>query len=183
MKRIIAAFAALILLSVSGFAQMDKKPGRDNDWEEIKAEKVGFITGRLDLTVEEAQVFWPVYNKFEKEFASANKEVRKALRGLHPKKDEKVSEAEMAQRLNVYVAAKSKVSDVTAAYNKEFLKVLPASKVAKLYIAEEQFMHKMLDRFAQKKYRKPSGEIPRQPVKPKAPAKENESESEPQNLR
>ena len=176
MKRIIAAFAVLILLSVSGFAQTDKKPGRDNDWEEMKAEKVGFITGRLDLTVEEAQVFWPVYNKYEKEFASANKEVRKALRGLHPKKDEKVSEAEMAQRLNVYVAAKSKVSDVTAAYNKEFLKVLPASKVARLYMAEEQFMHKMLDRFAQKKYRKPSAEIPRQPVKPKAQAKEKESE-------
>lgn len=173
MKRIIAAFAALILLSVSGFAQTDKKPHGDNGWEEIKAEKVGFITDKLDLSVEEAQVFWPVYNKYEKEFAAANKEVRKALRGLHPKKDEKVSEAEMAQRLNVYVAAKSKVSDITAAYNKEFLKVLPASKVAKLYLAEEQFMHKMLDRFAQKKYRKPSVEIPRQPVKPKAPAKKD----------
>ena len=172
MKRYFAAFAALVIVSVVCFAQgerKDSKPRGNNNREEIKAEKVGFITSKLDLTVEEAQAFWPVYNKYEKDVAAANKEVRKAFNALKVKGDEKVSDAEMTQRINAYIAAKEKVAKVTGTYNKDFLKVLPASKVAKLYQAEEMFMHKMIDRFAQKKYRKPAAEKPVQPKKPLKP--------------
>ncbi|MBO4769105.1 MAG: hypothetical protein J5495_06190 [Bacteroidales bacterium] len=166
MKRYFAAIAAMILVSVCCFAQGEKKgvkPQDKNKWEEIKAEKVGFITSKLDLTVEEAQAFWPVYNKYEKDIAAANKEVRKALKELNVKPDEKVSDAEITKRIKAYSEAKEKAAKVTGAYSKDFLKVLPASKVAKLFVVEEQFMHKMIDRFGQKKYRQPS---PGQPVKP-----------------
>ena len=155
MKRIIA-FAALLVLGVSGFAQTSKNSSqqsrREHEWDSIKVEKVGFITSKLDLTVEEAQAFWPVYNKYEKDMAAANREVHRTMRNLRPKEGENLSEAEMLQRLNAYVAAKAKVSDVTAQYNKEFLKVLPAAKVAGLYVAEEQFTRKILDGFAQRRY-------------------------------
>ena len=34
--------------------------------EKMEAMRVGFITQKLDLTSEEAQKFWPVYNEFQK---------------------------------------------------------------------------------------------------------------------
>ena len=34
--------------------------------QRMKAEKISFISARLDLTTDEAQVFWPVYNEFER---------------------------------------------------------------------------------------------------------------------
>ena len=37
------------------------------DWDKFRAEKISFLTEKLELTPEEAQKFWPVYNLFEKE--------------------------------------------------------------------------------------------------------------------
>lgn len=155
MKKLFLAVVVLLMVSAAGYAQNEKKHfsariQKDN-WEEIKAEKIGFITEKLSLSVSEAQAFWPVYNEYEKASGSANAAVRKAMKKLRPKEDENVSESEMRTRLNTYVEAKQKVSEIMAEYNKEFIKVLPAEKVAKLYLAEEQFMHNMLERFAQKR--------------------------------
>ncbi|OZA24427.1 MAG: hypothetical protein B7X86_08430 [Sphingobacteriales bacterium 17-39-43] len=40
---------------------------RRGHYERIEAIKVAFITKKLDLTTEEAQKFWPVYNNYQKE--------------------------------------------------------------------------------------------------------------------
>ena len=45
--------------------------------EKVEALKVGFITQRLDLTTEEAKVFWPVYNKYSDEL----KKLRRTTKG------------------------------------------------------------------------------------------------------
>ncbi|MBO4572067.1 MAG: hypothetical protein J5699_09100 [Bacteroidales bacterium] len=184
MRKLALALAALIIMGAGCFAQEKKTGSKNNNWEEIKAEKVGFITDKLDLTVEEAQVFWPVYNAYEKETAAANKAARKALMSLKVKEGEKVSDAEMTQRLNTYVAAKEKVAEVLATYNREFLKVLAPAKVAKLYQAEEQFTHKLIDRFAKKKYHQP-GPVKPGPVKPVRPvqpkSKQDGGSTQPEN--
>ena len=54
MKKIIIVCLSIIL-SVSAFAQQGKR---------IEAMRIAFITQRLNLTSEEAQQFWPVYNQF-----------------------------------------------------------------------------------------------------------------------
>ena len=41
--------------------------------QDIEALKVAFISKELDLTPDEAQKFWPVYNQYEKEIAVAVK--------------------------------------------------------------------------------------------------------------
>jgi len=51
--------------------------------ERIKAQKVAFITERLNLSPEEAQKFWPIYNSFENKANKIRqndlKEVRQAM--------------------------------------------------------------------------------------------------------
>ena len=68
--------ASVIMTSTITFAQKDATPpppppakenkgDRQNDKREnIEAMKIGFITKKLDLTPEEAQKFWPVYNQY-----------------------------------------------------------------------------------------------------------------------
>ena len=58
MKRLIPIL--ILLISFSGFAQ---RGGEIQ--EKIKAQKIAFITDKLELTSEEAQQFWPIYNEFE----------------------------------------------------------------------------------------------------------------------
>ena len=120
----------------------------------IYDEAFGLITDKLDLSVEEAQVFWPVYNAYMKELSAANRDVRHCMWSLKPKKDETVSDKEMVERINAYVNAKKDADEVFARYSKEFLKVLPAEKVGKLYLAEEQFNRNMVNKLVDKKVEK-----------------------------
>ena len=41
--------------------------------ENVKALEIAFITKELDLSPDEAQKFWPVYNQYSKEINEANK--------------------------------------------------------------------------------------------------------------
>ena len=55
----------------------------DNDWKEkIMSEKIAFLTLEMNITPEEAQVFWPVYNQVEQQKDAALEEVIKSYRAL-----------------------------------------------------------------------------------------------------
>ena len=50
----------LVLLSFTAFSQ-----GFKGKKDKVKALKVAYITEELNLTTEEAQRFWPIYNAFD----------------------------------------------------------------------------------------------------------------------
>jgi len=62
-KKTLFICVAMLFISVDVFSQHTNKV---KDEEKIKAEKVAFLTTQLDLTVAEAQKFWPLYNEYEK---------------------------------------------------------------------------------------------------------------------
>jgi LPS O-antigen subunit length determinant protein (WzzB/FepE family) len=61
MKKLIIPML-ILLMSFQAFGQRGEKMR-----ERLKAQKVAFITERLDLSADEAQKFWPIYNAHEKE--------------------------------------------------------------------------------------------------------------------
>ena len=147
MKKIMVLLSALLVIGAVAYAQPadGHKAHQGKHLETARAEKIGFITERLALTPEEAQVFWPVYNAYEKEVMEAGKAVRTARKALRPAKDAaEPTEKEVKARIEDYLKALKAEAEVKAKYNGQFLKVLPAAKVAKLYLAEESFQNKML---------------------------------------
>lgn len=141
MKRIITLAAALLVVA-GAFAQ-DNAPKKKHSNREV--EKIGYITNKLQLTPEEAQVFWPVYNQYSNEAKDARKAVRSARKALRPKKDEPaLTDNEIKARIDAFIKATEAETALLSKYNSKFLKVLPAAKVAKLYIAEESFRNKLL---------------------------------------
>jgi hypothetical protein len=76
MKKILFFLSGIFLLSLSATAQTDAD---DNNGEkkkvDLEAIKVAFITKKLDLDATEAQSFWPVFNKYEKEVFAAVKDI------------------------------------------------------------------------------------------------------------
>lgn len=62
----------ILLISFTGFSSVK---AQDNDrakrMEKIQALKVAFITQKLSLTTDEAQRFWPVYNRYETDIHQA----------------------------------------------------------------------------------------------------------------
>jgi Spy/CpxP family protein refolding chaperone len=146
MKKVALTLVAVLAMALSAnlFAQDQQKPDARGDrgagWmEKMKAARVAFLTTELELTTEEAQNFWPVYNQAQAEKDAAYRETRTAYRALTEAIKEGKPDKEVAALLQAYLKASKVPSALDAEYSTEFLKVLPATKVAKLFISEEKF--------------------------------------------
>ncbi len=127
-----------------------KKSQHEEIFNKLQNEKIAFFTSEIDLTPEEAQMFWPVYNQYLKENKTAHSKTIKALQALKNKSGEKLTEVEMQKRVDEYIASIAAQDEVFVKYAAEFKKVLPVEKVAKLYVAEEKFRIKMIRGFREK---------------------------------
>lgn len=115
MKRILI----LLLFSFTAFSTIK---AQDNDraqrMEKIQALKVAFITQKLALTPDEAQRFWPVYNRYETDIRQAYSENR--LGGDAIDNEEKI--------LNI-----------KKRYKTEFARTIGDSKTSLLFNSEKEF--------------------------------------------
>ena len=134
-SRLFTATAALALFAITAMAQP-----KENWQNRVKSEKIAFITAELDLTPEEAQAFWPVYNQIEKTKHESQKAVMTSYRDLlEALKSDTATEKEIDKLLDDYLAAKLAQKNLGKDDAAKFRKVLSSKKVAKLYVAEEKF--------------------------------------------
>ena len=151
MKKVISVLCALMVLSISAFAQGPQGPqgprrGGDNGWRErVRAEKVAFLTEEIDLTESEAQVFWPI-NEIQKAQRDGFEAVKNAYDAMAKGVEEKKGSKEMEKLVKAYIDAKEKNEGIETKYLNKLLKVLPAEKVARYYVAEEKFRHQQIGR-------------------------------------
>ena len=148
MKRtLISAFIIAVMATFAAapiHAQGNRNP---EDWKKkMMSEKVAFFTVELDLTPEEAQKFWPIYNQVDKEKDETTAAVFKAYIELEKALEAKKPEKEISNLLDQYVEAMEKQSEVNVKADEKFRKVLPVEKVASLYIGEETFRRQYIRR-------------------------------------
>ena len=149
MKKVFSVLCALMVLSMGAFAQGPQGPrrGADNGWRErVRAEKVAFLTEEIDLTESEAQVFWPIYNEIQKSQRDGFEAVKNAYDAMAKGVEEKKGSKEMEKLVKAYIDAKEKNEGIETKYLNKLLKVLPAEKVARYYVAEEKFRHQQIGR-------------------------------------
>ena len=141
MKKIISVFLTVALAGSVALAQNNKADKKNGDWrEKVRAEQVANITSQLDLTEAEAQAFWPVYNEVQKQRREAFKASAQAYKALNEGIEGNEVNALLQKYLDAKKAAEAIESDAIARYKK----VLPANKVAKLIVAEENFRHQQI---------------------------------------
>lgn len=140
----------LILLLGVGmpvFAQHADEPD-EGQKDKMEALKIAFITEKLSLTSKEAEAFWPVFNRYDREVRTMRKKQREAAKSYAQKTDPTDAEAE--KFLNDQMALKQQEIDLLKKYIPEFKKTLPAAKVARLLSLEQEFkiqlLHKLKDR-------------------------------------
>ena len=64
----------MVGLSLSLFAQSGKLS--DEKRKEFEAQKIAFFTQEMELTPEEAVVFWPLYNEMQQKMRVENDKIR-----------------------------------------------------------------------------------------------------------
>tara|TARA_B110000196_G_scaffold302258_1_gene297081 strand:- start:166 stop:627 length:462 start_codon:yes stop_codon:yes gene_type:complete len=118
--------------------------------KKIESQKIAFITKALDLSSEEAQVFWPVYNNFSDEMKIIKKKRREVFSKAR-KNRSSLTEKEIGNIIDERLKMEQKTLDLKVKYNKEFQKVISNKKIAALYHAEEEFKKELLNRIKEGK--------------------------------
>jgi hypothetical protein len=134
-------FIFFVLTSVLAFAQPDGKRG-----EKLEALRIAFITEKLSLTPQEAQVFWPVYNEHHakmKEIRSQNKDAAKNA--------DAATDAEIEKIILTHFDAEQRALTLQKEYYVQLKKVLPMRKILKLHHAERDFKNRLIEQISERR--------------------------------
>lgn len=139
-------FILLILSSANSFAQ--KKGG----FERIKAQKVAYITDELDLTSQEAEKFWPIYNSFEKKIHQLRVVDRKAMIEKIDQKGgiDQLTDKEVKKMSLELIERREAIFKTKKEKNEKLSQVLSAKKFLKLQVSEKGFNKRMLKKLHRK---------------------------------
>lgn len=111
----------LILTLLTGVATVSLAQGSEPrpDGSKVEAIKIGWLTKKLSLSPEEAQRFWPIYNRYADDIRKTRLEAR----------TNKTAEIAMEEQL----------LNIRKKYNDEFGKAMPSEKVNTFFRAEKEF--------------------------------------------
>jgi hypothetical protein len=130
MKRLCLLISFIITCGCA-IAQTEQPPAETppQKGQNIEALKVAFISKELNLTPEEAQKFWPVYNQYSKE-----------INNTSTKADANVLDHD------------ERILNVRKHYNNEFIKILGPDRTNTMFGAESRF-HQLLIRTMRRQQR------------------------------
>lgn len=144
MKQLFSSILTCCIFCAAASAQ----PDPDKQGERIAAYRVAVFTEVLNLTAEEAQGFWPLFNDFQ----SKREQLQKQLK---PSKQlESMNDAEVEEYLKKYFELKQQEVDLEKDLAQKLRKVLPVRKIAKLPVAEREFRERLVAKLKEIKERR-----------------------------
>lgn len=108
-------YLLMIFVCTAAIASAQEELPNEKKQQDIEALKVAFISKELELTPDEAQKFWPVYNQYSKELKTIVKD------------DENVIDRD------------EKVLNLKKKYQDQFTRVLGQQRMNRMFSAEGKF--------------------------------------------
>ena len=101
--------------------------------ERLESKRIAYITSAIELSSEEAQNFWPVYNDYRKE--------QKALRGRFRPDSEKAdgSNKKVERSLSELLSYEQDHLDLKKKYSENFKQIIGEKRTVKLLQSERRF--------------------------------------------
>lgn len=147
MKKTILAL--LLTCSLSTLVNAQHKKGR----EKIRTYKISYITEKLNLTPDEAEKFWPLYNKYDKKMMQLHREERFNIKRKIKNKGgiDNITEKESEDFLKKIRLLSQERYKIKADFHNKISKVLPYKKILTLEITEHDFHRNLIKKFKRKK--------------------------------
>lgn len=110
-------YILLFFITFASFSGIKAQDGSETRGEKVEALKIAFLTQKLQLTPDEAQKFWPVYNQYENEIRSL----------------------QLDYKNGPALENEEKLLNIRKKYSPSFEKVLGPQKLNTLFNAERDF--------------------------------------------
>jgi hypothetical protein len=136
-----SVFSFLLLLNISISAQTNNSTPAEKK-AKLDAWHTAFLTSEMQLTTEEAQKFWPIYNEYKAEMEKLEKPVKAIGKTI-----EQMSDAELRQMIYKELDNEQQRVNMNKKYVDRFLTILPAIKIVRLKKAEREFKKMVLEQW------------------------------------
>ncbi len=107
--------------------------------QEVEALRAAIFTQALDLSPEESQGFWPLFNEYEEK----RKDLRRQYRA--DRRLELMTDEEAETFMEETFEREEKELELKKEYFRKFKSVLPVRKIARLPAAEKAFQQRLLE--------------------------------------
>lgn len=142
MNKKIILFAACLLALLGGQRTLAQE---QESQEKIKALKTAFFTEKLGLTSEEAAVFWPIYNAYEKDKDALRQKQRREV--FERIGSGNYTEGEARAILDRYLELEEQEEELDKRFNLKMAETFSATRTLKLFEAEHAFRKRLLREF------------------------------------
>lgn len=132
-------FLTLLFINAFGVrAQHDKIHQKART--RIENMRIAIITSRLDLTTEESEKFWPLYNEYRKKVDKLHQDRMELIDGkMQSDSINALSDGEAEKVLSSILKINDEYARVQNEYYKRFQKLLGPRRALELYRSEVQF--------------------------------------------
>lgn len=138
----------LIITALLLFPLFVSAQGREDRNSEIETYKIAYLTEKLGLSSEEAKIFWPIYNDWQKEQDALRKErFQKMISFRKIDEIEALSDTEVQTLITNDFNMKQRELDLDKKYYYKLKSSLPIKTVGKYYRAQEAFKREILSRY------------------------------------
>jgi hypothetical protein len=138
MKKVV--FILLMILVVPAI----KSVAQNTNLEKLNNYKIGFFTKKLNLTSQEAEKFWPVYNEYQVQRNQIQLEKMKINRTFN-QNESTLSDKQLEEMGDRYVDLLVQESGLAVTFHKKLKTVLSPAKVIMYYQAENQYKVQLLN--------------------------------------
>lgn len=142
MRHFIITALIVTVLGTMAQAQPENREAR------LAAFRAEVFTRVLQLTPEEAQNFWPIYNELADKREQTQQELRPG------KQLDQMSDAEVEDQIKRHFEMKQREIDLEREAYQKLRKALPIRKIAKLPMAEREFRESLVKKLQEARERK-----------------------------
>ena len=155
MKSLLLIFSVLFIFPLTSWSQGGGMgPGsQGRDREKMEAQRIAYLTKKMDLTPKEAEKFWPVYNQHHDEMKAKMDSVKDS-RDLEPEEIANMSDKEAAEVLDNQIKNEQEMLQTKQEFLLSLKEILPERKVLMFLYAERGFRMEMMRSVAK---RRPGG--------------------------
>jgi hypothetical protein len=150
MKKIAAFLMILFLVPLARIA------GQNPNLEKLNAYKIAFFTRKMNLTSQEAEKFWPLYNELQGKKQQIQQQKRELNRDFN-QNGAIMSDKELAEAGDRYIALEVQEASLSQLYHARFKEILPPAKVIRLYQAENLYKLQLLNELQDKRQQNREG--------------------------
>jgi hypothetical protein len=133
----------LYMIIAVSFLPLISLKAQNQNFEKFSTYKIGFFTKKMNLTTEEAEKFWPVYNEYQKQKNLIQRDKIMMIRNFN-QNESSLSDSQLTEMGDKLIKDLSDESSLAAGFHKKIKEILPPAKVIRYYQAENQYKIQLL---------------------------------------